>query len=397
MTNFSRDLTIGQGVATIVTTLLGSGLFIVPAISASLTGGNALLAWVLLSGVLIPVAYVFGALGKVYPHVEGSAHFVRQAFGAGPGKFVGLLFISVIPIGPPVVVLTGASYAAALFGAGSVIAWGLAMIAGIFALNQLRFAVSSNLSAVIATVIAALIFAIGHAAVSQPSTIEYAPLDGGFLKAIGITFWCFVGIEAMSHISSEFRRERDFQWAMIFGVMFVGILYSLATYGVLKFGSFGGEQENLHSLLLIADQSMGAAGRVIFAVCGFFICLMAANLYIAASARLLHSYAGGRLPFNGHLLVITLLVAFTVVLKELGGIQIESLIAYANGVFVTIYGAVMLSGIRLLAGMSRLIAVAALSIMSGIVFVIGGEMLYVGVVLLLLGLASVLRRPARTT
>ncbi|WP_156922671.1 hypothetical protein [Lebetimonas sp. JH292] len=33
--------------------------------------------------------------------------------------------------------------------------------------------------------------------------------------SLGIVFWCFVGIEALSHISHEFKNENDFFKAVV--------------------------------------------------------------------------------------------------------------------------------------------------------------------------------------
>ncbi|WP_156920243.1 hypothetical protein [Lebetimonas sp. JS032] len=45
--------------------------------------------------MILPVAFVFGKFGKMYPSAGGSATFVGTAFG--------FLYLSIIPIGPLII------------------------------------------------------------------------------------------------------------------------------------------------------------------------------------------------------------------------------------------------------------------------------------------------------
>ncbi|MFA7605273.1 MAG: L-methionine/branched-chain amino acid transporter [Rhodocyclaceae bacterium] len=383
----TRNLTVFHGIGAIAATLLGSGLFIVPAISATLAGSEAMIAWIVMSCAIMPIAYVFGALGKACPHMEGSAYFVHQAFGERAGKFVGYLFISVIPIGPPVVILTGATYLDSLVGQGYETILAYAIIVIIFVLNRAHFSVSAGIGSVVSLAIAGLIAFVAIAAAQLPATAPVPTPQGGVIAAIGVVFWCYVGIEAMSHLSGEFRHSSDFLLSVVIGVVVVGILYSLATYGVMKFGAYGEEGINMNSLIIIGDRIGGRDGVVVISVIGFLICLIAANLYIASSSRLISSYSKGSLSLSQALLFSVAMITATISIKFLIQFKIELLIGYANGVFVAIYMAVTASGIRLLRGFGRIAAILGTVFLLAIVAVIGGQMIYVLGVLGVLGLS----------
>ena len=66
-------LSLTQEIATIVIMLLGSGVFIVPALNATYSGWEALVLWFVMALMILPVAFVFGKLGKMYPSARGSA------------------------------------------------------------------------------------------------------------------------------------------------------------------------------------------------------------------------------------------------------------------------------------------------------------------------------------
>lgn len=63
------------------TTLLGTGVFILPQMTLAKAGTSALWAWALLTLAIIPVTLVFGRLASRFPHAAGPAFFVEKAFG----------------------------------------------------------------------------------------------------------------------------------------------------------------------------------------------------------------------------------------------------------------------------------------------------------------------------
>ncbi len=63
------------------TTLLGTGVFILPQMTVAKAGSGALLAWALLTLAIIPVTLVFARLASRFPHAAGPAYFVERAFG----------------------------------------------------------------------------------------------------------------------------------------------------------------------------------------------------------------------------------------------------------------------------------------------------------------------------
>jgi len=368
----------------VITTLLGSGIFIVPSLTASLSGTNSLLGWLILSCLIIPIAYIFGVLGSRYPHLEGSAFFVKNAFGEKIGKIIGMMYISIIPIGPPVVILTGASYLTTLIDSDVLLYISFFMIIVVFILNQYRFSISSNIGLVIVGFILLIIGIMTYFALFEPQTIlHFKTLDNNFLKSLGIMFWCFVGIEAVSHLSSEFKNKNDFLKIIIFGVLIVGFLYTLVSFSVLKFNIFGDENLNFQSLILIFDTIIPFYGKIILSIVGFLICLIAVNLYVASTTRLLYSYTKNHLTYNINLILIVFCITTTVSLKILYNIKIDTLILYANGVFVLIYFFVGLSGIKLLNKIDKFVSILATFILGIVIVIIGFDMIYaIGIFLL---------------
>ncbi len=58
-----KDISLGAGIAQLSTTLMGTGLFMVPAIAAGIAGVFSLWAWLLLFVAICPIALTFAQLG----------------------------------------------------------------------------------------------------------------------------------------------------------------------------------------------------------------------------------------------------------------------------------------------------------------------------------------------
>lgn len=67
MTHYKKTLGPLQGMAMTVTTFIGTGLMILPAMSVSQAGSFAFYAWLITAVMIIPIAFIFALLGSKYP------------------------------------------------------------------------------------------------------------------------------------------------------------------------------------------------------------------------------------------------------------------------------------------------------------------------------------------
>ncbi|MCP5077516.1 MAG: amino acid permease, partial [Psychromonas sp.] len=123
MSTYNQSISVTHGVGMLVSALLGSGVFIIPAIAASVAGEWSLLAWLIMGLLILPIVFTFAALGKKHPHAGGTAYFVQLAFGDKAARIVSWLFIWVVALGAPVIIITGANFLVnALVAVGVVVA-----------------------------------------------------------------------------------------------------------------------------------------------------------------------------------------------------------------------------------------------------------------------------------
>jgi amino acid efflux transporter len=389
MSRLNKELGLLQGVALLSTSLLGTGIFVVPALAATAAGQASLWAWMILIALVLPVAFTFAQLGKRFPHAGGAPHLIGRAFGLRMEGVSALLFLAVLPVGLPAALHIASGFWLALFDLDRVglLTIELATLGAIFLLGQRPPKASGLLQGLIAVAIVAsvaLIWWMGD--LPRASQPLLPSMDGQWHllpTALGVMFWCFVGIEAFTHLGEEFKHpERDFPLALLLGVLLAGLVYWACSVAVLSFATYGDVHSDTTALPRLFEQLLGERARILVAVLGYLACFASMNVYIQGFARLIWSLAEeGRLPATlavrnrqgvpgKALLLVVISCALCAVLSATLKLSVDDLIRYANGNFVLIYllsmaaGWVLLRSIwRLLAGLSTLLCAAVLTML----------------------------------
>ena len=380
------------------TTLLGTGVFILPQMTLEKAGASALWAWALLTLAIIPVTLVFGRLASRFPHAAGPAFFVEKAFGRTLGRSIGLIFLLVIPMGAPAAILMTFQFVTALLPlAGAELLVAQLLVIGLLWLANLKgLQVSAKaqfaLTLGIVTVVLALFMALGvqHQAVELPD-FDSAWQTGPMMLAAGIAFWSFLGVEAMTHLAHDFREpEKDMIPAMMIGTVLVGLIYLGCTSLLWLVPSATGV-----AMMGVFDALLGGAGAQVIGVLGIAAGLATVNVYAGSAARLLWSFSReGIMPryfqrLNDHgvpvraqtaiLGTMALVLTLVFVFKQ----DLEQLIAWSNGVFVIIYAMSMLAAWRLLGTSSRPWILLGLGFCIALGISLGERMAYAAALLML--------------
>ena len=77
------EKTLSYPVILIITinSILGTGIFFLPAVGARMSGPASLIAWAILSVVAIYISMFFAELTSMFPKAGGDYEFCKQAFG----------------------------------------------------------------------------------------------------------------------------------------------------------------------------------------------------------------------------------------------------------------------------------------------------------------------------
>ena len=107
-TGLRKTVTMPYAIALYMSSVLGSGVLVLPSLAAQIAGPASLIAWLLLSLVSYPLAYTFASLSARKPESGGVYSFTRESFGIRYANMVGWLFTVWYITGAPVVTVIAA-------------------------------------------------------------------------------------------------------------------------------------------------------------------------------------------------------------------------------------------------------------------------------------------------
>ncbi|KHA62369.1 transporter [Vibrio variabilis] len=395
MSELRKDITLISGIGQLSTTLLGTGLFMVPAIAAGIAGHFSLWAWLILFVAICPIALTFAQLGKRYPNAGGTAYFVRQAFNKRLEKSVAWLFVSVIPVGVPAAIALAAGFLQQLLPQpiNSALVAQIITVGLLVAVNLAGTKSSGRLQTVIALSIFALIASfwwqgsIGTSDMVMPELTQESLWSIG--AALGVMFWCFVGIEAFAHMGEEFKNpQRDFPIAILIGCFIAGATYWACSVVILKYHAYGSASFDSASIPWLSEQLFGEKFKLLISGLGFAACFASVNLYTQSLSRMVWAQARdyrpnsalARLSIRGvpanATIAIAVVLLISCVIGEISGLDLEFFLKLANGIFVLVYLLAMLSAFKLLTGAGRWLAAVSLLLCVLVFACLGWSMLY---------------------
>lgn len=381
-----------QGAGLLATTLLGTGVFILPSLTLATAGSSAVWMWLLLTVLAVPITFVFGRLAGTLPHAGGPAHFVQVGFGAAAGRVTGLLFLLVVPVGAAAALWMAWSFIEAWFSPQSwqALLGQYSFLVLFYLLNRIGFQLSARLQLGLTLAIAATVVLLALVALPQ-LTFSMPPLPTGsdtdaITSAIALGFWSFLGVEAMTHLAQDFRDpQRDMVPALMLGLAVVGVLYLVCTWLLWQLSPTPAQPL---SMAAVCGQVLGPYGGWLIAALGLASSLAGVNVYTASVARLCGSFAEqGVLPRyfaakNQHqvperaLVLMLVLMAVLTTAATCSGQQLADLISWVNGVFAFIYLAAMAAAVRLLPLSAKPLALLALGLCAIVVWTLGASMSY---------------------
>jgi APA family basic amino acid/polyamine antiporter len=257
----ARDLGISHAVAVVVGTIIGSGIFLVPAEMMQAVGSAKLvyLAW-LVGGLLSFFgALTYAELGAMKPQAGGEYVYVRDAYGPlGGFLYAWTWFViakpaSVATVATGFVRILGTFPIFSFFSSNAITApfsvtWGQFVAIGvaifISALNYLGVKKAGEFQLVFTVLKVAMILGIvvvcfgGGGAGSGWSNFAgtFTGARGGiagFMAALVAALWAYDGWNDLNMVAGEVKQpERNIPIALIAGVATVGVLYVLVNAAV---------------------------------------------------------------------------------------------------------------------------------------------------------------------
>jgi APA family basic amino acid/polyamine antiporter len=240
--SYARRIGLFSGTMLVVGGIIGSGIFLNPAIVAQRVGSARLimLTWGLGAVIALLGAFIFAELGARRPAAGGGYVYIREAFGPLPAFLYGWALLLAIATGAAAAVaVTFASYAAPLLGlAPSSEPW---LAAGAIVLLSLVNAVGVRpgtwtqnvftllkLAAIAALVVSALLAPPALAAASPAAAMATSgkPLIIALGTALVPVLFAYGGWQQTNFVAEEMvDPERNLPRALVIGVLIVAAVY----------------------------------------------------------------------------------------------------------------------------------------------------------------------------
>jgi APA family basic amino acid/polyamine antiporter len=259
----SRDLGVSHASAVVVGTIIGSGIFLVPAEMMQAVGSAKLvyLAWIVGGLLSFFGALTYAELGAMKPQAGGEYVYVRDAYGPLAGFLYAWTWFVIAKPASVATVVTGlvrilgtfsffSFFSTNLIPQPFAVNWGqiFAISAAILIswLNYLGVKKAGEFQLVFTLLKVAIILGIVVVCFSGMGNVPgrgwsnfagtFAGAKGGvagFMAALVAALWAYDGWNDLNMVAGEVKRpERNIPIALIAGVATVGLLYVLVNAGV---------------------------------------------------------------------------------------------------------------------------------------------------------------------
>ncbi len=279
--------------------MIGSGIFVLPALGYKKAGPAVILAYVLAAVVVLPAALSKAEMATAMPESGGTYLYIDRALGplfgtiAGIGAWFSLVFKSsfaLVGLGAYLLLFAPISQSAVVYVA-------LALAVLVVVLNVSGTKMSGQIQAVIVTLVIAGLLAYVVNSGFLVDTSQYSPFtthgNTGVITAAAFVFVSYAGVTKIASVAEEVKDPgKNLPRAMLGSMAIMTVLYvavvaaiiGLSDPEVLKTGGPGGTA----SLTPMADGAgalLGGFGVVFISVVAVIALTSMANAGVLSSSR----------------------------------------------------------------------------------------------------------------
>ncbi|MBP1988412.1 APC family permease [Paenibacillus eucommiae] len=383
----------------IIGPILGSGILMLPNTVYQIAGDWAIAAWIIIIGVSLVAAYIFGAISIQYPGDGGITNAICMAFGEHIKVLASLFLILGVSVGAVAVLMTASEYMAQV-GIGSSIFICYSFTVACILLLFCKITFIGKLSFLMSTVSAITLFVAAVVSLSihpKPFAITTPFQVNHIGYAVLLLFWAVFGWDIIGNYTKEVKDvKKTTTRAIILSFIVIAVVYMVVAAAV-QWTDIKSYWNKDFSLAAIMHPLFGEWSHLIIAFLGIFLCASTYLLYVGGISRLTASLSEDQIlpafmskrtrqniPFVAisTIGIVNLIVIFLI---QLGWFDLESLVLIANS-FLAMNALIgILAGIKVLN--NRLVNVSGV-ILS--VFVLVVIMMYSSTnVLLMIGALSI--------
>jgi amino acid transporter len=289
MKELERDLGLPSVLAISIGAMIGSGIFILPALALKIAGPAVILAYLLAGVLVVPAALSKSEMATAMPEAGGTYIYIERGMGpllgtiAGVGTWFSLSFKGALAL------VGGVPYLLLLFDLPlKPVALGLATV--LILVNVLGAKQTGRLQVGIVVVMLAALGWFAAWSAPQVQTANYANFFadgiGGLLAATGLVFVSYAGVTKVASIAEEVEDPgRNIPLGILGSLGFTTVLYVAIVavlVGVTDPGVVAGSRTPVADA---ARVTMGGAGVVAVIAAAILALISTANAGILSSSR----------------------------------------------------------------------------------------------------------------
>ena len=282
--DLERDLGLPSVLAISVGAMIGSGIFILPALALEIAGPAVIVAYGLAGLLVVPAALSKSEMATAMPEAGGTYIYIERGMGpllgtiAGVGTWFSLSFKGALAL------VGGVPYLLLLFDLPlKPVALGLAAL-----LIVVNIAGAKQTGRLQVAIVVVMLAALGwFAAGSAPGvnganyTAFFADGIGGLLAATGLVFVSYAGVTKVASVAEEVEDPgRNIPLGILGSLAFTTVLYVAIVavlVGVTDPGSVAG---SLTPVAVAAEATLGRAGVVAVILAAILALVSTANLLV---------------------------------------------------------------------------------------------------------------------
>ena len=289
MKELERDLGLPSVLAISIGAMIGSGIFILPALALEIAGPAVILAYAIAGLLVVPAALSKSEMATAMPEAGGTYIYIERAMGplfgtiAGIGTWFSLSFKGALAL------VGGVPYLLLVFDLPvKPVALGLAAL--LIVINVVGAKQTGRLQLGIVVVMLA---ALGWFAAGSATSVEqanYANFLGagveGILAATGLVFVSYAGVTKVASVAEEVEDPgRNIPLGILGSLVFTTVLYVAIVSVLVGITDPGTVAGSLTPVAVGAEQTLGQAGVAAVILAAVLALVSTANAGILSSSR----------------------------------------------------------------------------------------------------------------
>ena len=283
-----------------INSIMGTGIFFLPAVGAGVAGPASLLSWLLLSLISIYIAMCFAELSSMFPKAGGIYEFCKQAYGRSFSFLIGWMTVIAGNVTIAMLVVGAIQY---LVPYGSpLLKIGVSLLF-IFSFNYIAFKgmkTSAVMLITFAFITMGTLFALIIPGLFKLHPTNFTPFfvkpTSSLFLAIFLIAETFFGWETATFLAEETKNgQKIMPKALIWGTVIIAViclLFVVSSLGVMSWDIFGQSATPLADLGIL---HYGGLGGDIFTILVYLAIIGSVAGWIVSGPRLLLAMAKDKL------------------------------------------------------------------------------------------------------